>query len=82
MEYEMYVISWVFILDNWHKCTSKYHLFPIQRTLEGFSLVPSERISLSSWYLWIVKEITSDHTKRFSDTARKSIGLDLKFHSL
>ena len=82
MEYEMYVISWVFILDSWHKCTSTYHLFPIQRTLEGFSLVPSERIILSSWYLWIAKEITSDHTTRFSDTGRKSIGLDLKFHSL
>ena len=76
------VISWIFILDNWHKCTSKYHLFPIQRTLEGFSLVPSERIILSSWYLWIAKEITSDHTTRFSESGRKSIGLDLKFHSL
>lgn len=82
VEYEMYVISWVFILDNQHKCTSKYHFFPIQRTLEGFSLVPSEGISPSSWYLSIAKEITSDHTTRFSDTARISIGLDLRSHSL
>lgn len=45
-------------------------------------LFPSGGINRNSCGLWTTKKITADHTSKLSFTAIKSIGLDLKYHSL
>lgn len=49
---------------------------------DGFFFFSSEGINPSSCCLWTTKEITSGYTSKFSCTAMKPIGLDLKSHSL